>query len=37
MNSYERVITALERKQPDRVPLVECVIDEGVMQAMLPG
>jgi uroporphyrinogen decarboxylase len=37
MNSYERVIAALERKQPDRVPLVECVIDEGVMQAMLPG
>jgi uroporphyrinogen decarboxylase len=37
MNSYERVITALERRQPDRVPLFECVIDEHVMQAMLPG
>ncbi|HJN10291.1 MAG: uroporphyrinogen decarboxylase family protein [Pirellulaceae bacterium] len=37
MNSYERVITALERKQPDRVPLFECVFDEGVMDALLPG
>ena len=37
MNSYERVIAALERRQPDRVPLVEWVIDEGVMEAMLPG
>ena len=37
MNSRERVIAALERKQPDRVPLVEWVIDEGVMDAMLPG
>lgn len=37
MNSYERVIAALERRQPDRVPLVEWVVDERVMEAMLPG
>ena len=37
MNSRERVFAALERKQPDRVPFFECVIDEGVMDALLPG
>jgi uroporphyrinogen decarboxylase len=37
MNSRQRVIAALERRQPDRVPYFECVIDEGVMQALLPG
>ncbi|MEE8452183.1 MAG: uroporphyrinogen decarboxylase family protein [Thermoguttaceae bacterium] len=37
MNSRQRVIAALQRKQPDRVPLFECVIDERVMDALLPG
>jgi len=37
MNSRERVITALERRQPDRVPYIESVIDEKLMQALLPG
>ena len=37
MNSLERVEAALRREQPDRVPLFECVIDEGVMDALLPG
>ncbi len=37
MNSYERVVAALERRQPDRVPYVESVIDHRVMQALLPG
>jgi uroporphyrinogen decarboxylase len=37
MNSRERVVAALERKQPDRVPIVEWVIDERVMEALLPG
>ncbi len=37
MNSLERVKTALQRKQPDRVPFFECVIDAGVMDALLPG
>lgn len=36
MNSLERVIAALERRQPDRVPFFECVIDERIMQALLP-
>ncbi|MHB1036254.1 MAG: uroporphyrinogen decarboxylase family protein [Pirellulales bacterium] len=37
MNSRERIFAALERKQPDRVPYIECVIDAGVMNALLPG
>ncbi len=37
MNSRERVIAALERRVPDRVPYFECVIDERVQQALLPG
>ena len=37
MNSRERMFTALERKQPDQVPLFECVISENVMEALLPG
>ena len=37
MNSRERVVAALERRQPDRVPLVEWVIDERVMDSLLPG
>ena len=37
MNSRDRVITALERKEPDRVPILEWVIDEGVMDSLLPG
>lgn len=37
MNSRERVIAALEHRTPDRVPYFECVIDERVMQALLPG
>lgn len=37
MNSRERVIAALERREPDRVPFFECVIDHHVMEALLPG
>jgi uroporphyrinogen decarboxylase len=37
MNSRERVVAALERRQPDRVPFFECVIDERVIDALLPG
>lgn len=37
MNSLERVKAALERRQPDRVPFFECVIDQRVMDALLPG
>jgi len=37
MNSLERVTAALEQRVPDRVPFFECVIDGGVMNALLPG
>lgn len=37
MNSRQRVIAALERRQPDQVPLVEWVIDQRVIDALLPG
>jgi uroporphyrinogen decarboxylase len=37
MNSYERVMTAMKRQRPDRVPLVEFVIDPKVYKALLPG
>jgi uroporphyrinogen decarboxylase len=37
MNSLERVKAALERREPDRVPYFECVIDTRVQQALLPG
>lgn len=37
MSSCERVFCALERKQPDRVPLFELAISEKVMQGLLPG
>jgi len=38
MNGYERMRTALERAgTPDRVPMMELVIDEAVIQAIYPG
>ena len=37
MNSAERVFTALRRQQPDRVPILEFVIDEKVARAAVPG
>jgi uroporphyrinogen decarboxylase len=37
MTSRERIFCALERGVPDRVPLYEGVIDEKVMEALLPG
>lgn len=37
MNSVERVHAALRLEQPDRVPLLEFVIDEKVARAILPG
>ena len=36
MNSMERVLAALRREQPDRVPVVEFVIDEKVRGALFP-
>lgn len=37
MSSGERIIAALERKEPDRLPLLEWGIDPKVMQAIHPG
>jgi len=36
MDSVERVFTALRRQQPDRVPVIEFVVDEKVARAALP-
>jgi uroporphyrinogen decarboxylase len=37
MNSVERVRTALKLGQPDRVPVLEFVVDEQVARAAVPG
>lgn len=37
MNSKERVITALNRKQPDRVPIFELLINPSVREKIYPG
>ena len=37
MNSRDRVITALQHKKPDRVPLMELWIDPKIADAILPG
>jgi uroporphyrinogen decarboxylase len=36
MTSYERVMTAMERGQPDRVPILEWVIHTDVMRRICP-
>lgn len=36
MNSAERVSIALKGQQPDRVPIIEAVIDERVRRALFP-
>jgi uroporphyrinogen decarboxylase len=37
MNSRQRVLAALERKVPDRIPTFEAAIDSQVIQAIAPG
>jgi uroporphyrinogen decarboxylase len=37
MTSRERVIAALERREPDRVPLFEPIIDLKVIEGAMPG
>ena len=37
MNNYERVMAAMRVEQPDRVPIVELLIDSKVQQAIHPG
>ncbi|MFC1693021.1 uroporphyrinogen decarboxylase family protein [Candidatus Latescibacterota bacterium] len=36
MKSQERIFAALQRKQPDRVPVLELIIDEKVARAAVP-
>jgi hypothetical protein len=37
MTSPERVFTALRRRPPDRVPILEFVVDKKVSRAVAPG
>jgi uroporphyrinogen decarboxylase len=37
MNSEERLLAALQRKEPDRVPCFEWIIDKKVINAIHPG
>ena len=37
MNNYERVMAAMRVEQPDRVPVVELLIDPAIQQAICPG
>ena len=37
MTSEERVLCALQRKQPDRVPHFEWLVDRRVREALCPG
>jgi len=36
VNSYQRVMTALERGEPDRVPIVEWAVSRKIIKAMCP-
>ncbi len=37
MNSLQRVLAALQRRRPDRVPVVEFLVDFSVVRAAAPG
>jgi len=37
MTSYERIITALERREPDRLPTFEWRISQSIIDAFCPG
>ena len=37
MNSYERVMAALSLEQPDRISIMECIIDSKVYKSLLPS
>ena len=37
MNSQERALTALRREEPDRVPIIEFVVDPKVWKAAVPA
>lgn len=37
MNSYQRVLAALAREMPDRVPVFECSLASNIIDALAPG
>ena len=37
MNGYERIVAALERREPDRIPLLEWYIHPNVIDGLCPG
>jgi len=37
MNGYERIVAALELREPDQVPIMEWLIDPKVMEGLCPG
>ena len=37
MNGYDRIVTALQRKQPDRIPIMELYIHPKVVEGLCPG
>lgn len=37
MNGYERIVAALQRREPDRVPLLEWYIHSRVIEGLCPG
>jgi uroporphyrinogen decarboxylase len=37
MNGYQRVMTALDRGRPDRVPVFEGAIADNIVEALIPG
>lgn len=36
VNGYERIVTAIKRKEPDRVPIMEWFIHDNVIRGMCP-
>ncbi len=37
MNGYERIVAALELREPDQVPIMEWLIDPKVIEGLCPG
>ncbi|MDP3063737.1 MAG: uroporphyrinogen decarboxylase family protein [Chloroflexota bacterium] len=37
MNGYERIVAAIQRKQPDRIPIMEWSIHPNVINGICPG
>ena len=37
MNGYDRVLAALERREPDRIPMMEWMIHPKVIEGLCPG